>query len=185
VYDVYIYGGVRSCLGFDAGYGGASSMWAVRVSCSTDSIYPQIVFGSATSGINLGTTIVHAEGLVLGGSSSGGLYQTGDGIHIYGGFPDISDAHCENMPKCITVDNAAAISNGMASMHNINAGSNSPAPACVAVISLTSANTQQNAIMSMIPQALSCTDTILNGTSGGTSFTSTVTKPVTCTMTCS
>lgn len=117
---------------------------------------------------------------VLGGSSSGGTYQTSSGITIYGGFVQVEGGHAEEMPTGIEVANGATIASGMTWIKNFNASSNSPAPTCTGVIQLDVNNTPGNTVVEMVPASGSCTNTINNGQSGGTSYTGNVTKPMTC-----
>ncbi len=96
------------------------------------------------------------------------------------GFVTVDGVHCESMPVCVEVNNTAAVANGLVWLNNINGGSGAPAPACTGLIQLDSTNTVQNTIVSMTPQASTCTNTITNAVSGGSNFTSTVIKPITC-----
>lgn len=175
---VYLYGGLRQCAFFEKGYGGASTVQIHHVSCSTDSASAQIQIGSVSN--NYGTTIINMQDIILGGSSSGGTYQTGSGILILGGFVEVNGVHCESMPVCIEVNNSAAVANGMVSITNINSGSGAPAPACTGQIQLDSTNTVLNTLITMVPQQSSCTNTITNGVSGGNNFLGTVGKTITC-----
>jgi hypothetical protein len=180
VYDTYIYGGLRQCLAYEKGYGGASTFTLDHLSCSTDSNSVQVRIGSSTSAINVGSTAVRFIAPVLGGSSSGGTYQAASGIIIYGGYVQIESGHAEQMPTGIEVNNSAAIANGMVWIKNFNAGSSAPAPTCTGVIQLDGSNTPGNTVIEMTPASGSCTNTISNGQSGGTSFTGNAVKPITC-----
>lgn len=181
VENVYVYGGIWPCLHYEEGFGGASTFDVTHFSCSTASVQPQILIGnSVASGLNLGTTIVRLTLLSLGGPSSGSVFQLQSGIFYEGGFVQVDGAHCEEMPQCVIVSNSASINDGMIQLNNINAGSGSPAPTCTGVVQLSGTNTPGNAIMSMIPQAGSCANTIQNGQSGGTNFPGSVTKQITC-----
>ncbi len=178
--NVYIIGGIWPCLHYEEGFGGASTFITDHLSCSSASVQPLVLIGNTPgSGLNLGTTIVRLLSVVLGGPSSGSVFQTATGIFIEGGFVEIDGTHCENMPSCVSVDNVASISNGMISINDINASSTAPAPACTGNIILVAANTPGNTIMSMVP-AGSCANTIQNAQSGGINFTGNIVKQMTC-----
>lgn len=184
LYNTYIFsngGSGRGCVHFEKGDGGASYVGLIRVSCSANSNAPQIKIGNTiASGLNYGTTIVHMEGMVLGGASSGGTYQTTSGIQINGGVTTILGAHCESMPVCIEVNVGVTGNAEVMWLQNINAGSGAPAPTCTGVIQLTGINVPGNTVVSQIPTNGSCTSTIQNGQVGGTNFSGQIAKPITC-----
>ena len=170
---VYIYAGERMCTWFEKGYGGASTMNFEHVSCTAAGSNTMMQFGNTNaSGLNLGTTIIEMNNIVLGGPSSGTL-QTAPGIVLLGGQYGITGAHCEDIPVCIEVDMVNIGNQDTVRIHNVNAGSGIGGTACTGVIQLDPTNTPGNAIIGQIPSG-SCTNTVTNAQSGGTSRSSQV-----------
>lgn len=180
LYNVYIYASGRGCIWFEKGFGGASTMTIENFSCSAHAPIAMIRLGdTVASGLNLGTTIVTLRNIVLGGPSSGSSFQLGSGILIQGGFHTIENVHCEEMPICIDVNIPSTGNGDQVRIHNVNAGSGAPAPACTAVIVLESGNTPGNTIVGQVP-AGSCSNVVANSQPSGTSRTTPITKDVTC-----
>lgn len=180
--NVYIYGGTRGCVHLEKGFGGASTAFINKLSCTALSTLPQVWMGNTTgSGFNFGSTIESLRDIVLGGPSGGGTYQTGPGILLNGGFPRVENVHCENMAICIQVDTPSGTGNNdLVSITNVNSASTgAPAPACTSVVQLTAANNPSNALMNQIPIG-GCTNTISNLQGGTNNMTTNVYKPVTC-----
>jgi hypothetical protein len=175
---VYFYAGQRGCIDFEKGYGGASTVQIIYVSCnaaSTNTIMMHIG-NTVGSGLAYGSTIFEIQDLVLGGPSScTPTCQTQPGLVLTGGgFFDIQGVHCENTGQfCITVDIPVTGNNDMVRLHNINAGWGTPGIACLGTIFLASTNNAGNTIMGMIPPG-SCSNVVNNGQSGGTNRTTAI-----------
>jgi hypothetical protein len=183
VNNVYIYSGQRTALAYETGFGGASTFVINHLSVSANSGQPQVRIGSAAGSglINVGSTNVLLSDLALGGGSTGPPSQTGPGVVIFGGITDTTNVHCEQMPVCIEYQDPTGAGQHIHRADGINAGSGAPSPTCTGVIQLDSTNTPGNLLISRVMIG-SCSQTLTNGQSGGTSIPNGVpiVKPITC-----
>lgn len=177
VEHVYIYGGNRTCLWFEHGDGGASTIILDRLSCSTSSNGPQVKIGNTFgSGLAYGTTIIEINDLVLGGPSAGGSFQTGNGLLLQGGGQvSVKGGHAEEMPAGIEIDFPSGTGNAdTISIERFNAGSGAPAPTSNAVIQIDATSRAAQFInLKQIPGG-SCTNVVSDGRSGGTPILGTI-----------
>jgi hypothetical protein len=180
LYNVYIYAGGRGGFWFEKGDGGASTFIIDGLSVSAASPLAMVKIGDTVgSGLNVGTTAVTIHNLVLGGPSSGGTYQTGDGLLLFGGFSSVENVHCEEMIICIHVAIPSSTGNGdIVRIHNVNAASGAPAPACTGAIFLDATNNPGNTIIGQVP-AGSCSNVVANSQSGGSSRGTAITTDLT------
>lgn len=153
---VWIQPGLRGCLYYEKGTGGAANAIFSDIDCEGDPASPN---SRVVIAANVGSTQVKLTNWVIEAS---GVY-TGTGIAVLGGNVIIETVNFENINTAITVANILPTT-----IKNITSG-----PACTTIVSLTSGNPNGVTVVENLTGG-GCTTTVSNNHSGGSNLTGNV-----------
>lgn len=159
---IAIYSGLRSCIKFETGYGGAAYVGIRNAFCTPwpTSVNPGI-------SINYGTTVIGVRDTIV---EAGGSGATINGLQVLGGFVEISNFHAEGISSPVFVNIPTSNSNGIVRVRNITGGN-----ACTSLVTRqTGSGTSTLTVASAIPNG--CTNSVNNA--GALTTTIVVTETV-------
>ncbi|MGR4927263.1 hypothetical protein ACIPUD_10700 [Bradyrhizobium sp. CAR08] len=158
--NVTIYAGLRGCLSYVQGYGGAANANFYDVFCTVST-------GAGSNGINVsntGTTLINFKNVIV---ESGGSGFSGNGFNIASGQVIIEGYHTEGVTTGINV-------NMTTSTHSLVVKNASGGALCTELVLLQSANTVGNfSIENAVKNG--CTRLVTDGQPSGTNRTADVT----------
>lgn len=153
---VAIYSGLRQCIKFETGYGGAAYVGIRNAFCTP---WPT----TTNPGISIfyGTTVVGIRDTIV---ESGGGGATTNGLQITGGFVDVQNFHAEGISSPVLVNIPTNNGNGIVRIRNITGGF-----ACTSLVTRqTGSATSTLLVASAINNG--CTNTVNNAGALTTSF---------------
>lgn len=162
---VAVYAGMRNCLRYTNGYGGAAKITSIDFFCTLFS-------ASSNDGLSLDpTTTVNMEfiSLII---EAGGAGYAGNGINWRSGNLFVWGYHTEQVATGLNAENATATHQG--SLHGATGGN-----LCTELVKLQATNTLGNLVIGT-SQVNGCTRLITNGQPGGANFAGPTVKDITC-----
>lgn len=162
---VAVYAGLRNCLRYTNGYGGAAKITMLDFFCT-------LFTASTNDGISLDpTTTVNMEFISLI-VEAGGLGHAGNAVNWRSGNLFIWGYHTEGVATGLNAENATATHQG--SIHGATGGN-----LCTELVKLQATNTLGNLVIGT-SQVNGCTRLITNGQPGGANFAGPAVKDITC-----
>lgn len=166
VSNMWIIHGLRGCIYYEKGIGGAAVAFFDHIECDTNA--STISNNAVTVAANVGSTIVTFDHMVI---ECSGPCTANTGLAALGGSVVVNDMHQEGMADPFTI-----LTPNQASFRNITIG-----PSCQVVFTLGS-GTPANGVLFENVNSGSCPNIIANG--HGSNYNIGIVKQVTCGSTC-